>query len=396
MKREISTRPAGNIYSIAAIAALVSIVVFSPNTAAQTAAATAQAKPKTAGETFKNVTTSTLKGVAVDDFMATMGVMAAALGYDCENCHQHAGFDTVNWADDTLPTKVMARKMIEMVAVINRTNFGGAQFVTCWTCHHGREVPATSIALDRLYDVANDEKDDIILRDPMGVPAAQILDKYIASLGGAERLSRLTSFIVTGKQNGGYAQVQGGGVFQIFAKAPDQRTVRVTFPEAPDRGEQTRAYDGRVGWINIPRSVLGEYEVTGTELDGLRFEAQLAFPGQIKQVLTNLRTGFPESVRDRLCDVIQGSGPRGLLVTLYFDKQTGLLRRIVRFGQSPVGRISTQVDYDDYRDVDGIKFPFEFVFSWLDGRDGFNVTEVKTNVPIDPNVFGRPRQATRR
>ena len=57
---------------------------------------------------------------------------------------------------------------------------------------------------------------------------------------------------------------------------------------------------------------------------------------------------------------------------------------------------STQVDYDDYRDVDGIKFPFEFVFSWLDGRDGFNVTEVKTNVPIDPNVFGRPRQATRR
>jgi hypothetical protein len=83
-------------------------------------------------------------------------------------------------------------------------------------------------------------------------------------------------------------------------------------------------------------------------------------------------------------------------VTLYFDKQTGLLRRMVRFGQSPVGRISTQVDYDDYRDVDGIKFPFEFVFSWLDGRDGFNVTEVKTNVPIDPNVFGRPRQATRR
>src|SRR5438094_92170 len=167
MKREISTRPAGNIYSIAAIAALVSIVVFSPNTAAQTAAATAQAKPKTAGETFKNVTTSTLKGLAVDDFMATMGVMAAALGYDCENCHQHAGFDTVNWADDTLPTKVMARKMIEMVAVINRTNFGGAQFVTCWTCHHGRDVPATSIALDRLYAVANDEKDDIIRSDPL-------------------------------------------------------------------------------------------------------------------------------------------------------------------------------------------------------------------------------------
>src|SRR5437870_1197130 len=124
------------IYSILPIALLMIVVVFIRNAAAQTGAPAAQAKPKTAGETFKNVTTSTLKGLAVDDFMATMGVMAAALGYDCENCHQHAGFDNVNWADDTLPTKVTARKMIEMVAVINRTNFGGAQFVTCWTCHH--------------------------------------------------------------------------------------------------------------------------------------------------------------------------------------------------------------------------------------------------------------------
>src|SRR5439155_25061325 len=157
MNREISTITPRNIYSILAIALFVMVVVFAPNAAAQTGAAPAQARPKTAGETFKNITTSTLKGLPVDDFMATMGVMAAALGYDCENCHQHAGFDTVNWADDTLPTKVMARKMIEMVAVINRTNFGGAQFVTCWACHHGREVPATSIALDRLYDAPNDE-----------------------------------------------------------------------------------------------------------------------------------------------------------------------------------------------------------------------------------------------
>jgi hypothetical protein len=357
--------------------------------------ASAQAKPKTAGEAFKNVTTSALKGLTIDDFIGAMGVMAAGLGYDCADCHRNAGYDTVDWAADTMPTKVTARKMIDMVAAINRTNFAGVQLVTCWTCHHGREIPTTSVALDRLYDAPNDEKDDIIPKDPEGPPATQILDKYIAALGGADRLSHLTGFIATGTQNGGYQHVKGGGVFQIFAKAPDQRTVHITFPEAPDRGEQTRAYDGRVGWINTPRSVLGEYEVTGTELDGQRFEAQLAFPGQIKQVLTNLRTGFEQNINDHEVQVVQGTGPRGLLVTLYFDKGTGLLRRILRFGKSPVGRISTQVDYDDYRAVNGIKFPFKFVFSWLDGRDGFDITEVKTNVPIDPAVFGRPRQATK-
>src|ERR1051326_2679635 len=104
----------------------------------------AQTRPKTAGEAFKNVTTSALKGLTVDDFIGAMGVMAAGLGYDCADCHRNAGYDTVDWAADSMPTKVTARKMIEMVDTINRTNFAGVQLVTCWTCHHGREIPTTS------------------------------------------------------------------------------------------------------------------------------------------------------------------------------------------------------------------------------------------------------------
>ena len=396
MKPNVLKTTIRKIFAFQATVLLLLLVAFTQSTAAQTGPAAAQTTPKTAGEYFKNVTTTALRGVTVDEFMGTMGVMAAALGFDCADCHRNAGFDSVNWADDSMPTKVAARKMIDMMTAFNRTNFAGAQVVTCWTCHHGRQIPATSIALDHLYESPNDEKDDIILKDPNGPSPAVILDKYIAALGGAERLSRVTSFIATGKQNGGYAKVQGGGTVQIFAKFPDQRTLRVTFPEAPERGEQTRAYDGKTGWINVPRSVLGEYQLTGAELDGQRFEAELAFPGQIKQVLTNLRTGFNQFIQDHECQVVQGTGPRGLLVTLYFDNDTGLLRRMLRWGKSPVGRIQTQVDYDDYREVDGVKFPFKILLSWLDGRDGFDMTDVKVNVPIDPTVFGRPRQATRR
>ncbi len=132
------------------------------------------------------------------------------------------------------------------------------------------------------------------------------------------------------------------------------------------------------------------YELTGGELDGARMDAQLSFPGQIKQVLTNLRSGYTDTVNDRDVEVVQGNGPRGLLVTLYFDKQTGLLARMVRFARSPIGRVPTQVDYSDYRDVGGIKFPFKYTFSWLDGRDAFVLSDVKTNVPIDASKFGKP------
>jgi photosynthetic reaction center cytochrome c subunit len=351
------------------------------------------AKPPTAGETFKNVTTSTLKVLSVDDFIASMGVISADLGLDCADCHPGAGSDKVDWVIDT-PRKRMARKMVEMVAMINRTQFGGAQMVTCFSCHHGRLHPTTTIALDTLYGPPNEEKDDLVESASDGPSANQILDKYIQALGGARRLDGLTSFVGTGTSLG-YGGLGGGGVFQIYAQAPDKRAVIIEFKDHPERGNSARAYDGHDGWIKSPRTLLGEYELNGSELDGLRLDAELSFPGRIKQVLTNLRAGNTDSINGADVNVVQGTGPRGLLATMYFDVKSGLLVRMVRYGKSPVGRVPAQFDYGDYRDVNGIKFPFKITFSWLDGRDAYQLTEVKTNVAIDPAKFAKPAPGTK-
>src|SRR5947209_3810805 len=79
-----------------------------------------------AGQVFKNV--QVLKDVPVDDFLPIMGLMTAAVGGDCADCHQDAGTDKVNWAADT-PRKVMARKMSAMVLAINKEHFGNRQVV---------------------------------------------------------------------------------------------------------------------------------------------------------------------------------------------------------------------------------------------------------------------------
>ena len=356
--------------------------------AAQAGQPSAPVKSGTAGEVFKNVTTSTLKGITVDDFMGSMGVMSAALGFDCADCHTGAGTDKVVWEADTA-RKRTARKMVEMVAVINRTNFGGAQMVTCYTCHHGKDRPPTTIALDTLYGPPNEEREDIIAAAPDQPSADPILNKSIQALGGAQRLAGLTSFVATGTALG-YEGLGGGGLVQIFAKAPDQRTTIIDFKDHPERGDSVRTFNGRTGWIKTPRALLREYELTGSELDGARLDAQLCFPGQIKQVLTNLRAGFPDTINGHDVDVVQGTGARGLLATLYFDKTSGLLVRLVRYSRSPIGRVPTQVDFSDYRDVGGIKFPFQYTFSWLDGKDAFKLSDVKTNVPIDAARFDRP------
>jgi hypothetical protein len=349
---------------------------------------TASPQGKKAGEYFKNVTSSGLKDLPVDDFITAMGVIADDLGLDCADCHPDAGTDQVNWVIDTRQKRT-ARRMIEMVATINKTNFAGVQKVTCWTCHHGRDVPASTIALDNLYDTPNSEKDDVVKAETDGPTATQILDKYIAAVGGAERLAGMTSVVIKGNSIG-YMGLGGQGDFTIYAKTPNQKATTITFKDHPDRGESTWAVDGTSGWMRTPRGLFSEVQLVGGELDGARLEAQLAFPGQIKTALTNWRVGPKQPIGDRDYQVVQGTGPRNLLATLYFDPETGLLKRLIRYSPSPVGRMPTQIDFDDYRDVGGIKFPFEYRFLWLDGRFTAKITDVKTNVPIDAAVFGRP------
>src|SRR5437764_11938451 len=123
------------------------------------AQAAAQEKPLLAEQVFKNV--QVLKGIPVDDFLETMGIMAAALQFDCSDCHVGAGTDKVDWAADT-PRKRMARTMVNMVATINRNNFGGRQMVTCWTCPRNRDKPLVTPVMSTIYGTPPFEPDDIV------------------------------------------------------------------------------------------------------------------------------------------------------------------------------------------------------------------------------------------
>jgi photosynthetic reaction center cytochrome c subunit len=337
-------------------------------------------------DVFKNV--QVLKGIGVDDFMLTMGIMSAAVGSDCVGCHPSAGTDHVDWALDT-PRKRTARRMVQLVTAINRDTFGGRQVVTCWTCHRGRDKPVTTPTLDTVYGEPALEFDDVLTPAPNVPSVDQVLNKYVQAIGGADRVAGITSFIATGKSVS-YRGFGGGGVVELAARAPDKRATHITFPEYPDRGVSVRTYDGRTGWIATPLAVVPKYELSGSERDGARLDAQLSFPSQIKQALTDLRVGPPTTIEEKDVTVLQGNGPNGTLATLYFDDKSGLLVRTVRHGRSPIGRVPTQVDYSDYRDVGGIRFPFHWTFAWLDGRDTFEFTDVKLNVPVDTAKFGEP------
>jgi Cytochrome b(N-terminal)/b6/petB/Cytochrome b(C-terminal)/b6/petD/Photosynthetic reaction centre cytochrome C subunit len=348
-----------------------------------TTAGAGQRGPVMVEDVFKNV--QALKGLTVDEFMGTMGLMSASLGLCCSDCHPGAGTESVKWEDDSNPRKVTARKMVLMMQATNRDNFSGRQVVTCWTCHRLRDVPVQTPRLDQLYSEAITELDDVVSRAE-GVPTpAEIIDKYLVAIGGLERVAGITSIIATGKVEA-FGSFGGGGNFEFFAQAPDKRAMHSHLPS----GESIRTFDGRSGWFAIPLAVVRKYPLTGGELDGARLDAQMTFPAQIAQSLTGLRVGPRTQAQEKGVYLVQGNGPRGSLASLYFDRETGLLVRIIRHTPSEIGKVPTQVDYEDYRDVAGIKFPFRWTFTWLDGRDTFEFADVRFNLPVDPAKFGEP------
>jgi hypothetical protein len=87
--------------------------------------------------------------------------------------------------------------------------------------------------------------------------------------------------------------------------------------------------------------------------------------------------------------VLQGTGA-GMIATLYFDKQSGLLMRMIHYAGSALGRVPTQVDYTDYRAVNGIMMPFKWTYGWVSGREEYTLTDVQANVTIDAAKFGKP------
>lgn len=373
------------IFRVTAIAA-AAVVAVAP-------AVSQEQKPLMAEDVFKNV--QVLKGIPVNEFMDTMGFFSASLGFNCTNCH--TGESLGNWAKyaDDIPAKRTARRMIQMVNTINKENFGGRRMVTCYSCHRGGGRPKVIPSLLEQYSTPppEDPNEVEIHGQIPGAPSVdQILDKYIQALGGPQRLAALTSFTAKGTY-GGYDTDFLKVPLEVYAKAPGQKT---TIAHTPI-GNSTTTCDGRDGWIAAPDKPVPLMALPpGPDLDGLKLDAALLFPAGVKQALNNWRAGFPEtSIGDRDVQVIQGTTAGGSRVKLFFDKQSGLLARVVRYANSVVGINPTQVDYSDYREVAGVKMPFHWTVTWTDGQSTTDLTEIQPNTAMDATRFARPAPAVR-
>jgi len=350
----------------------------------------ATAHGQMAEEVFKNI--QVLKGISVNEFMGTMGFFAASLSLNCTDCHiSESSGDWARYADET-PLKRTARRMIVMVNNINKGNFGGRRAVTCYSCHRGTIFPKVIPNLADQYGTPppdDPNEVEIPAKAAATASAEQILDKYIQAVGGAQRLANLTSFAAKGTYQGYDTDLEAVPL-DVLAKAPGQRTAIIHLRI----GDSTTIYDGRAGWIAAPDKPVRLLTLAGEDLDGVKLDAALSFPAGIKQALGQWRAGFPKaSIGDREVQIVQGTAAGGSRVKLFFDQQSGLLLRTVRYTDTAVGIIPAQIDYSDYREVAGVKLPFHWVITWTDGQATVELSEVQPNVAMDASKFAKPAPA---
>ena len=355
-------------------------------TPAQTPAAAAAPQEKTVEQTRKNI--QVLKGLPDSQLGTVMNYIAVSMGRQCNFCHVRKGNDWV-WEADDKEEKQTARSMMKMVLAINKDNFRGNTQVGCYTCHRGRNQPAGIPAFPlptpppRPQPAASPAAGQPSPTPTPAPPTAdQILAKYTDAIGGQAAIDKMKTRVTKGT----YAGFNGAELqFEASLSAPDKFYVSVTTPQ----GTSERGSDGKVTWEKNARGV---NELTNPVLDQMKSMFLFFNNIKLKEEFPRLRLGGRDKIGDRNVVIVSGTTVDNHRARLFFDTETGLLLRRISYTETMIGVIPEQVDFEDYRDVDGLKLPFTIKISSVEPGlvSTRKYSEIKLNVPVDDSKFKMP------
>ena len=363
------------------------------------------AAEKTIAQEGREKNVKLLGDMPVSQFIPVMNYFASSLGRRCNFCHVNTNGQW-DYASDAKPEKNTAREMIRLVLNTNKEFFKGNTEVSCYVCHRGRSNPLNVPPLPLPtpnpppgggagpgaggpggggQQPGGAQPQGSPTPRPTPTPADEILNKYVTALGGPAAIDKIKSRTSTGTvttangQSGTYELIQSGDKALETITTP-----RVTIKLALTSGG---------GWeSNGPNS----RELAGGDLTRARNAYQLFSLLKLKEQYTRLRSGGRDRVGDRDAYVVTASRSDTEVERLFFDIETGLLLRRVTFLRTMIGVIPQQWDFEDYRDVEGVKMPFTIRVSSTDAGNPFIVrklTEIKLNGPVDDAKFVMPAAA---
>jgi photosynthetic reaction center cytochrome c subunit len=342
--------------------------------------------PQMAEDVYKNI--QVMRGIPADQVNPAMDLFRVSLGVKgCTYCHLNDGDQ---FEVDEKPAKQSARRMMQMTRMLNESAFNGNQEVTCYSCHRGS---TETVAMPPLITGTESKPASSGGNNKADRQATveQVLDKYTGAVGGNSLLQGLSSSVIKGTVTDAAGHKSP---VEVLAHIPTRRLSLMHLP----KGDSFTLYLGSVGWsrsaVEVEEGVFTR-NMRKEDIDAARLEDPFYFAGRFKEVFGDLRMDEAENGGlDANVMIGHGQGTTALLVKLYFDKGSGLLVRLIRYEESPYGRVPLQIDYGDYRDVKGLKVPFQWTVTQPGGRRyQYRADDVQINTPIVDSQFAMPSTA---
>ncbi|MBF9252972.1 insulinase family protein [Pontibacter sp. 172403-2] len=229
------------------------------------------------------------------------------------------------------------------------------------------------------YSATGEKVDRAAMGVPAGITADQVLDNYIKAIGGKASIEKVKDLSITSN-----ATIQGMQlVFTKQQKGDDKFAVQVLMNNNP---MQRVIINGDKGKIESPMQGINK-EITKEELAAQKLEANTFSVLQydklgIKSKLTGL-----DKVDGKDAYVIEVTMPNGQKTMQYFAKDSGLLLKEVNSLESPQGVITQTKNYSNYKEVNGVKFPYLVEISMGPQQIKTEVQTVEVNKGISDDVF---------
>lgn len=207
----------------------------------------------------------------------------------------------------------------------------------------------------------------------------EVLKRHVEAMGGEAAINRVTSRVITGTVD--VAGISRGGSFETHAIAPNKM---LTVIQAHPMGTIKIGFNGKNGWYVASEVVRA---LKGVELATLQREADFYSPLRIKINFAKVTMPGMSKIGYRDVYVLDLQPLLGSTERLYLDAQTYLPVRINTMRTA--GRVSEAVEIylDDWRDFEGIKYPFSTSQNSPSVKLGFTVKEIRHNVTVNPRLF---------
>lgn len=226
------------------------------------------------------------------------------------------------------------------------------------------------------YDTYGNEIDPTAKKIPEGLNAEKVIEDYIEAIGGREKVENVNDKVQKMFGKAGALEL----TVTVMQKAPNQFMQKLE----SNIFNQTTIYNGEKG----KRIQMGqEFILEGKDLEDVKMQAVL------NPYLDYEKYGIKTELKG--IENIDGKDNYKIILTLpnddtwthYFDIETGLLTRFTTTVNAPQGSFTQNINYSDYREVDGIKFPFK-IFQQTGPRSiEMEVQSIEINKGIEDKEF---------